>query len=309
MDSTDPSPDLRPSAGYRLAVDSARGDGALLAIPLGREGGAGPGLERLGGDFDAEYWHADADQLCAIVLEEPDGPGSDAAGPAERIYRRLIERLRASEFGYPLRLWNYFPGINVGEDDAERYRRFCIGRGRALEAAGLDDAQMCAATAIGGDRPRMQLVALAGTRPGVSIENPRQVSAWNYPRHYGPRQPAFARATGIVLADGRTGLLISGTASVVGHATAHPGDVLAQADEAASNLEALMANAAGAMNRTGLAEFNADSLARVYVRRPDDWPRIEARLRARWPRLRLCGLRGDICRRDLMVEIEAWHAA
>jgi len=281
----------------------------MLDIALdGRQPPAGPGLEYLGGDYNREGWCAPDNQMCAIVLSEPDAPDADAAGPAEALYRRLIRMLGESRFGYPLRLWNYFPAINAGEGDRERYRRFCIGRGKALEAAGLSDARMCAATAIGSEQEVMQLVALAGVAPGISIENPRQVSAWNYPRRYGPRQPAFARATGIELEDGRAGLLVSGTASVIGHATAHPGDALAQTDEAASNLDALLANAAGVMHRPGLAAFGEHSLARVYVRHREDWPAIERRLRRRWPALKMCALRGDICRRDLLVEIEAWHA-
>ncbi len=268
-----------------------------------------PGLEFLGGDFDCECWHAPAGQIRAFVFSEPDRFGDDAAIAAEKLYSRLVEALQQSRFGYPLRIWNYFPAINSGNGDDERYRRFCIGRGRALEEAGLEDARMCAATAIGGDRPIMQLVALAGIEPGISIENPRQVSSWNYPRHYGPRQPAFARATGIRLSAGRTGLLISGTASVVGHTTAHPGDALAQTDEAARNLEALLAQAAGAFSRPALARFGPESLARVYVRNARDWPAIHRRLKLRWPELQLCGLRGDICRRNLLVEIEAWHVA
>ncbi len=304
--SSDPS---RSGHGYSLEVRPESCAGALLEIPLtGADSPAGPGLEFLGGDFDHEWWCAAVGELEAIVLRQPDGAGCDAAIPAERIYADLIEQLHGSAFGYPLRLWNYFPGINLGDGDRERYRRFCIGRGRALSAAGLDDAQMCAATAIGSDQPWMQVVALCGRAPGVSIENPRQVSAWNYPRQYGPRQPAFARATAVRLANGGTGLLISGTASVVGHATAHPDDALAQTEEAASNLDALLSHAAGATGDAGLAAFGERSLARVYVRNAGDWPGIRQRLRKRWPALRLCGLRGDICRSDLMVEIEAWHA-
>lgn len=303
----DPSPlDLRVHCGV---VDDAR-----LTIALdGSPHPSGPGLKALGGDYDCESWCAPATDLRTIVLGAEDDPAGDAAVPAEALYRDLIERLADSEFAYPLRLWNFFPSINAGDGDEERYRRFCIGRGRALEAAGLADARMCAATAIGGDAQiqgsLMQLVALVGRAPGTTIENPRQVSAWNYPRAYGPRQPAFARATAVPLAAGRIGLLISGTASVVGHATAHPGDVLAQADEAASNLDALIRNAAGTLDRSVLASFGADSLARVYVRHAADWPRVRDRLRERWPALKLCGLRGDICRRDLLVEIEAWHSA
>lgn len=299
----------RQGPAYRLEVSPQTSAAPTLEIALdGRQPPAGPGLEFLGGDYDCERWRAPDDQMRAIVLSEPDAPEADAAGPAEMLYRRLIHTLGESRFGYPLRLWNYFPAINSGDGDRERYRRFCVGRGAALEAAGLSDAQMCAATAIGGEQPVMHLVALAGVAPGVSIENPRQVSAWNYPRHYGPRQPAFARATGIDLEDGRAGLLVSGTASVIGHATAHPGDALAQTDEAASNLDALLANAAGVMKRPTLAEFGEHSLARVYVRNREDWPAIERRLRRRWPALKLCALRGDICRSDLLVEIEAWHA-
>jgi len=293
---------------YRLVVTSGAHADAALEIALdGSDCPAGPGLEYLGGDFTRESWCAPENQMAAIVLCEPDHPDKDAAVAAENIYNRLIQALSESEFGYPLRLWNYFPAINAGDGDAERYRRFCVGRGKALEAAGLNDARMCAATAIGGDQDQMQLVALVGAAPGISIENPRQVSAWNYPRRYGPRQPAFARATGIGLENGKAGVLISGTASVIGHATAHPGDALAQTDEAASNLDALLTHAAGVMKRPRLAAFNHDSLARVYVRDREHWPSIEQRLRRRWPGLRLCALRGDICRSDLLVEIEAWH--
>jgi len=299
-----------PAPTYRLEVDTAASSEPILDIALdGRGYPEGPGLEFLGGDYNRECWEAPEDQLCAIVISEPDEPGADAALAAETLYRKLIRTLGESRFGYPLRLWNYFPAINHGDEDRERYRRFCVGRGRALEAAGLNDARMCAATAIGGEQPVMQLVALAGVSPGISIENPRQVSAWNYPRRYGPRQPAFARATGIDLENGRAGLLVSGTASVIGHATAHSGDALAQTDEAASNLDALLGHAAGVMNRPHLARFNADSLARVYVRHAEDWSAIEQRLRKRWPDLKLCALRGDVCRADLLVEIEAWHTA
>lgn len=292
-----------------LEVRPEPAPGAMLSIELGRQHPSGPGLFWLGGDYDHEAWVGQPSDLRAVVLGAADLPDSDAAGPAEQLYRELIDQLRDSSHPYPLRFWNFFPAINAGSGDEERYRRFCVGRGRALEAAGLADAQMCAATAIGGHRPVMQLVALVGRRPGITIENPRQVSSWNYPRSYGPRQPAFARATGLPLADGRTGLLISGTASVVGHATAHPGDVLAQTDEAASNLEALLRNAAVTLDRLPLARFTPDALARVYVRHGEDWPKIEARLKQRWPDLKLCALQGEVCRSDLLVEIEAWQVA
>jgi chorismate lyase / 3-hydroxybenzoate synthase len=318
-----------PGIAWPPALEVSADPGAgvpLLGFSLGaramQRAAVGTGLVWLGGDFEREQWllpaavetattvdgwSALSGGLMSIAMARPDRREDDPEPLAYAMYRDLIERVRSAGFPEFLRIWNYFSGINHGSGDQERYRRFCLGRGRALAEAGLDDSAMCAATAIGSDEERFRLFALAGRRRGLAIENPRQVPAWAYPRRYGPRSPAFARATALPLAGNRVGLLISGTASVVGHVTAHPGDVLAQADEAAANVETLIAVAADRLELPGPRLPGATSLLRVYVRQPADWPPVEKRLRARWPGVRLAGLRGDICRRDLLVEIEAWH--
>jgi chorismate lyase/3-hydroxybenzoate synthase len=280
------------------------------------------GLEWLGGDLRCEQWLTGApvrfgngDQwhwarnsdLLAVALSAPDT--GDPAEPTARFYRELIGTIRSAGYPHLLRIWNYLPNINGGDGDNERYRRFCVGRGQALAEAGLEDARMCAATAIGTLDGQFRLIAIAGRVPGQSVENPRQVSSWEYPSLYGPKSPAFARATAVTLSDHRVALLISGTASVVGHATAHPGNVLAQTDEAVSNLAALLAEAASDLDRPGLARFGDEAAARVYVRHAEDWPAVYSRLRQHWPSLPLAGFHGDICRRDLLMEIEAWHCA
>src|SRR3546814_7354125 len=73
----------------------------------------------------------------------------------------------------------------------------------------------------------VQVYWLAARTPGTPVENPRQVSAYRYPRQYGPQQPSFARAM-LPPPGSAMPLLLSGTASVVGHATAHVGELLAQ---------------------------------------------------------------------------------
>ncbi|MGK7296173.1 MAG: hypothetical protein ACNS61_10180, partial [Candidatus Wenzhouxiangella sp. M2_3B_020] len=118
------------ASGYRLAVSARPGPDTRLHVALDGSGSPdGPGLRFLGGDFRQECWDAPGEEIQAVVLGEPDDPAGDAAETAERIYRRLIGRLEESSFGYPLRLWNYFPAINAGDGDRERYRRFCVGRG------------------------------------------------------------------------------------------------------------------------------------------------------------------------------------
>lgn len=310
-----------------LEVTPGHGPGQpLIAFNLAGGGTAcpepGTGLVALGGDYSRECWNVPSvidggeysdgwwragRQLMAVTMARSDAIDDDPEALVFEMYRELIARVRSAGFPELLRIWNYIPGINHGRGDAERYRRFCLGRGRALSEAGLDDAEMCAATAIGSNDDRFRVFALAGRYPGYSFENPRQVSAWRYPSVYGPRSPAFARATAVTLEGGQAGLLISGTASVVGHATAHAGDVRAQTAEAAANIEALLEEAAAQLNRAELARFGSASLARVYIRHAGDWPVVAQYLRRRWPVVKLAGLRGDICRRDLLVEIEAWH--
>ena len=279
-------------------------------------------LEWLAGDYRTETWtgcgeatvtdHGDCrvragEDLAMIALALPDDGEDDLAPLAETAYRRLLECLDDLPAGVMVRLWNYLPAINRGEGDDERYRRFCLGRGRALSAAGLTDEALCAGTAIGTRGGHLRIYCLAAAGPGTQIENPRQVSAYQYPRQYGPCSPSFARATALPRTDGTTALLISGTASVVGHATVHPGDLDAQLDETVDNLESLLDTAARRLGRQALAEFDERSLLRVYLRRPEAADRVLTRLRQAWPGVHIAVLQGDICRRDLEVEIEAWH--
>ena len=279
------------------------------------------GLDFLGGSLTGESWgigaaieqgevdglrFARSDDFVFAALDWPDGPEADAAEVTYRAYRRMIDWIRQQSCQHWLRAWNFLPAINRGEGDQERYRQFCVGRARALIEAGLCERSMCAATAIGGDEAKFRLQVLAGRLPGEAIENPRQVSAYDYPRDYGPRSPAFARATALRQPDGEVVLLVSGTASVVGHETRHDGDTLAQLDEILINLDALLSQSARQLAHPDLEQAaDRGGLLRVYLRDGSDWPAVQAHLARRWPSAHLAGLRGDVCRADLLVEIEA----
>lgn len=314
----------RPGLPGSLTVEPARGPSASalahFALAHPETDAAGCGLAWLGGDFESECWRAGgrptsgragpitwrrSGDLLFLAFEQDDDPAADPRHAVEAAYARLLAVAEDAGCAQLLRAWNYLPSINAGHGDAERYRRFCLGRAAALEQAGYDDGELCAGTAIGGDEPRLRIYLLCAAEPGVNIENPRQVSAYRYPREYGPRSPSFARATAIAGEAGSVSLMISGTASVVGHETRHEGDSGAQLEEIIRNLEALLDESARKLDRPGLAEFDHHSLLRVYVRHAADWPAIESRLRERWPDARLAGLRGDVCRSDLLVEIEA----
>jgi chorismate lyase/3-hydroxybenzoate synthase len=273
-------------------------------------------LPSLGGTSRAEWWLSNttprrasprpgldialAGELGFGMLTLAEGP--DLAAAAECAYELLLEQMRAAGLTHLLRVWNYLDAINAGSGDGERYRQFCIGRARVIPDE--PPTGYAAATAIGIPRARGKLVLhwLAARRAGVPIENPRQVSAWEYPRDYGPVAPGFSRAMLIEWTEPAL-LLVSGTASILGHRSTHS-DVATQLDETLRNVEALIERAAA---RIGVAAtLGVGTLLRAYVRRAEDAAAVTARLIARFgPRLPFLVLQGDICRRELLVEIEA----
>ncbi len=208
--------------------------------------------------------------------------------------------------GYPaiLRFWNYFPAINRESHHMERYRQFNIGRQDAFLARGRSVVdKVPAACALGTAGGGLHIAFLAARADVIGIENPRQVSAYHYPGQYGPRSPTFARA-GLVNLGGRNMLFISGTASIVGHQTLHHGDVMAQTRECLHNIAAIVAEA----NRQAPgAGFRLDTFAyKVYVRQPEyqDTVRREMTQFIGGP-VPAIFLQADVCRSDLLVEIEA----
>ena len=241
-------------------------------------------------------------QFGALELAD-DG---DIEAVAEAAYRRLQQWLPRSDHPHPLRIWNYLDAITEGEGDAERYRRFCVGRARGIGRA-LVPGELPAATAIGHPAPtgRFQLYWLSAQAAGHPLENPRQVQAWRYPRQYGPQPPGFARA--LLPASDTMPLLLSGTAAVVGHASQHGDSLEAQLDEVLVNLQSLIDTAR--LPRPQLpARLGAGARLKVYVRDADALAQVDALLQARLPGVPRLLLHGHICRRELAVEIDGSHA-
>lgn len=229
---------------------------------------------------------------------------------AYRTYRRLLTR--AQSFGYPhlLRIWNFFPRINLENKGLERYQQFCVGRHQAL-AEGYPNfpRSLPAATAMGTRSGPLQVYFLATTCPPLHIENPRQVSAYHYPRMYGPRSPSFARATLASVGSGRH-LFIAGTASIVGHASRHPRDPRKQTLETLNNIEQVINEvrslpAPEAALDHSLQADGDSTLLKAYLRRPEHLPTIKRALEEHLGPEPCClYLEGRMCRPALLLEIE-----
>ena len=320
----EPLPRRAPRVAYRSGeVSTVLAEYGTLAV-FGFGGGAPASedprwlrvaLESFDAPASLELWQVDAEVshgrdgdvrwaagggwlFAAVELDEAahGGPGA-AATHAYEALRRLVEG-RAER--HVLRLWNYLEAINQGEGDAERYKLFCEGRANGMGTFFAEGYP--AATAIGHHGPagRLQVYLLACDQPGERIENPRQISAWCYPRQYGRTPPSFARA---MLLPAQDALAISGTAAVVGHASAHQDDLQAQLEETFTNLEALLA-------RGRLAPgFDTHSPLKAYVRHPADAAQVREFITRRLPGVPVLLLHGDICRSELLVEIDGWRYA
>jgi chorismate lyase / 3-hydroxybenzoate synthase len=218
-------------------------------------------------------------------------------------YRALFATLDAQGFPYPMRFWNYLPHINADEALLERYRHFNVGRHDAfVDANRSPGASPPAACALGTAGGALTVMVLAGRTPPSAIENPRQVSAYRYPHQYGPRSPAFSRAS-LARVGNVDLLLVSGTASIVGHETLHRDDVQAQVEESLRNVAAVVAAANAALGRNA---FSVPSLQmKGYVRHAADAPRVRATLARLLPGVSVHLVRADICRAELLFEIEA----
>ncbi len=246
-------------------------------------------LRQLGPDSLMELWPQAAGELLfgAVSLEESDSIES----LTRAAYARIIEEVRAAGYPYFLRMWNHVGGINELEEGGERYQLFCAGRHDAFVSAGYHHgADLPAASAVGSLGRGLVIYFLAAREPGVQVENPRQISAYDYPPQYGPKSPSFSRLT--VWGDT---VFVSGTSSVIGHATVHHGDVAAQLEETLRNMDTVLARCGKTLNDV--------VAAKTYIRHAADYDLVARHLQRVFPANLY--LEADICRRDLLIEIEA----
>lgn len=247
-------------------------------------------------DGPVRFTHGGGWAFIVIEVDEADFPDIEAAAYA--IYTTLRHFLpQQKPYLHVQRFWNYIDRITEGEGDNERYKHFCAGRGRAL--AGLFAEGFPAATCIGYPKPtgKVSMYCLATTQPGTRIENPRQINAWQYPRQYGRISPSFARAMRLPANDA---LSISGTAAITGHESQHVDDLHAQLDEIRNNINALLVTAD--MPR----DLDDKAPLKIYVKYPEDADKISTYMQQHLSDTPYILLQGDICRRELLVEIEGW---
>jgi enamine deaminase RidA (YjgF/YER057c/UK114 family) len=297
-----------------------------VPMPLLQMDGTGTGELWLGGavsatkEFEGIRYRADGDVLFGTLTI--GGEDSHLAVDSRSVYERMFRLLDQAGYPHLWRTWNFLSDIHGNDQGLERYRQFNVGRQAAYDARQqMVESTAPAACALGMRDGGFCVGFLAGRVAPILLENPRQVSAYHYPDTYGPRSPTFSRATLIPLVDSFL-LLISGTASIVGHESRHIGNVRAQTRETLANISEIVAqandqlSAARANDRLtqGPGFMLADLQLRVYVRHPEDADAVRRELgvclgagpgERQVRELNVCFVQADVCRQELLVEIEA----
>lgn len=219
-----------------------------------------------------------------------------------------------------VRVWLYQGCITALEAGTERYRELNRARTDFFAHVAFDhrpiavgrngDAVYPASTGIGMQCRGLATACLAmqTKRPDVALlplENPLQTASFDYPPCYSIKSPKFSRAMAVRVGDHMT-TWISGTASIVNSETVHTGDVEKQTEQTITNIERLIA--AENFSRLGWSGAGAtlDDLAkvRVYVKHAEDYGKCRAVCERRLGRIPAVYAQADVCRPDLLVEIE-----
>jgi chorismate lyase/3-hydroxybenzoate synthase len=244
------------------------------------------------------------DEVLFGVVQLEERPGTLLDILTYNAYRHLLVQAHAMGYPHLLRVWNYFPQINLESEGLERYQRFCAGRHQALaENLSGFPGTLPAGTAVGTMSGPLTIHFLAAKQAGTHVENPRQVRAYEYPPIYGPSSPSFARAT-LQPSTSGTQLLISGTASVVGHVSAHIGDPGKQTLEIIHNLNALIVQTEQ-LHGVTRGQWCGQALFKIYIRHPAHFATIRDILKEQLPsHIQILYLQGEMCRSELLLEIE-----
>lgn len=210
-----------------------------------------------------------------------------------------------------VRQWNYLEDILGFDGEEQRYQEFNNVRsgvyGKAFEEVGYP-----AATGIGMNRGGVIIEFVAVKSNEIvshPVDNPEQIAAHVYSEKVLVGQecvlkttPKFERARYFELQDKKM-IFISGTASITGEKTVGIDDPVKQTEVTIQNINRLYSDEI-------LEGLSKDKLraryghARVYVKYRKDFAAIKKTFQARYGKLPVVYIIADICRDNLLVEIE-----
>ncbi len=224
---------------------------------------------------------------------------------------RLILKKEGMSLADIVRQWNYIPGIlNIQDMEGkalQHYQIFNEIRQKYYSAVEFKDGYP-SATGIGTRNGNFNLDFIA-VQSSASIQkfglsNPKQQDAYKYDQVYlvgdttsgqTKKTPLFERAK-LLKTEEETLIFISGTASIIGQETIGIGDVRHQTEMTINNMLELIPTLNGQSIRF--------TYLRAYIKYLDDFLSVRRICENRFPDVSISYLQADVCRKNLLVEIE-----
>ena len=205
------------------------------------------------------------------------------------------------------RQWNYIPGITVLNDGSQNYQEFNDARSIFYGTDNWSNGYP-AATGIGTSAGGVvvEICAIKGEQcANLPIDNPLQIAAHNYSQQVldgkviellsEKTTPKFERARLL----GAT-IFISGTAAIKGESSNYSTDAVEQAAETMEIMDKLTSKENIPVKNDG----SQYGLLRVYVKRESDIPAVCEYMQSHYPAATKHYLVADVCRPELLIEIE-----
>ncbi len=210
-----------------------------------------------------------------------------------------------------VRKWNYLENILGFDGEKQRYQEFNDVRS-VVYGTDFEQNGYPAATGIGMNRGGVILEFVAIKSKEIKshrVDNPEQIAAHHYSEKVLVGEacnlkttPKFERARFLELFAKKL-IFISGTASILGEKTVGVGDAVQQTEVTIDNMHRLYSDEI-------LKKISTDKLmskfghARVYVKNRKDFTAIKNTFKKHFGDLPVVYIIADICRDDLLVEIE-----
>lgn len=263
----------------------------------------------------AEFWFAGI---------EGSPAGNTISESADSAFDQLQTAFRQLGLGFNqiVRQWNYMEQIfGFGQIDLhlqQNYQLFNEVRGKYYSRY-RTVPDFPAATGIGVAYNGVTIECLAVTSDEnlkiVPISNPKQLNSYQYSQTVlkgeplntktSNQPPQFERAK--LLTNGQSSrVFISGTASIVGQETIGLNDVEKQTLVTIENIELLTSEINLKLHYPKLIVFpDKYAYVRVYVKNEEDIPTVKEICLNHFGEVPMSFVKADICRADLLVEIEA----
>ena len=251
---------------------------------------------------------------CAGLMGTADDSITEAS---ERAFEQAVAILNAEGLSIKniIRQWNYIENIAIVEDKnaPQNYQDFNDVRARYYNQVQFEHGYP-AATGIGQDTGGVIIGFIALSESDIihiqPIANPGQIDAHRYSElvlegnSAQKCTPKFERAK-LVTIGARNYIYVSGTASILGEKTVHEGDVEKQTLTTIQNIKRLFSKEN--QDLLGL-DFDVAKIQfshlRVYVKYKKDIPAVQKVCDSELNYKSSLFLESDVCRENLLVEIE-----